>query len=131
VLKGEILMKKSIVTLLLTLAMVMGLCAVAAAATEATPEVKVAGLKVFYGIVTAAGFGIALAAIGTGLAQGIAIRGAVEGTARNPEASGKITVTMIIGIAMIESLCIYALVIALLLLFAYPMAGPIRTLVGM
>ena len=99
--------------------MVLGISAVAMAA-DASDEVKVAGLNVFYGIVIAAGFGIALAAIGTGLAQGMAIKGAVEGTARNPEASGKITVTMIIGLAMIESLCIYALVIALILLYAVP-----------
>lgn len=100
-------------------------------AAEAETAVKVAGLKVFLGIVIAAGFGIALAAVGTGLAQGIAIKGAVEGTARNPEASGKITVTMLIGLAMIESLCIYTLVVVLILLYAYPMAGPIKTLVGM
>ncbi len=100
-------------------------------AAEAETAVKVAGLKVFLGIVLAAGFGIALAAVGTGLAQGIAIKGAVEGTARNPEASGKITVTMLIGLAMIESLCIYTLVVALILLYAYPMSGPIKALVGM
>ncbi len=100
-------------------------------AAEADTAVKVAGLKVFLGIVIAAGFGIALAAVGTGLAQGVAIKGAVEGTARNPEASGKITVTMLIGLAMIESLCIYTLVVALILLYAYPMSGPIKTLVGM
>ncbi|MFH1139259.1 MAG: ATP synthase F0 subunit C [Pseudomonadota bacterium] len=123
-------MKKTSVTVLLTALFVLGLAALAMA-TEAEVEVKVAGLKVFYGIVTAAGFGIAFAAIGTGIAQGIAIRGAVEGTARNPEASGKITVTMIIGLALIESLCIYALVVALILLFAYPMTGPIQKLVGM
>ena len=101
------------------------------AMAEADTAVKVAGLKVFYGIVIAAGFGIALAAVGTGLGQGMAIKGAVEGTARNPEASGKITVTMLIGLAMIESLCIYTLVVALILLYAYPMSAPIRALVGM
>lgn len=101
------------------------------AMAEADTAVKVAGLKVFYGIVIASGFGIALAAVGTGLSQGMAIKGAVEGTARNPEASGKITVTMLIGLAMIESLCIYTLVVVLILLYAYPMAGPIKTLVGM
>jgi F-type H+-transporting ATPase subunit c len=121
-------MKKSVVTVLLTALMVLGLAAVAMAAET---EVQVAGLKVFYGIVIAAGFGMALAAVGTGLAQGMAIKGAVEGTARNPEASGKITVTMIIGLAMIESLAIYTLVIALILLYAYPMSGPIQKLVGM
>ncbi len=55
----------------------------------------------------------------------------MEGIARNPEASGKITVTMLIGLAMIESLCIYALVVALIILYAYPMAKPIAAALGM
>ena len=122
-------MKKLTLTIILSVLFVLALASFAMA--EADTEVKVAGLKVFFGIVTAAGFGITAAAIGTGLAQGISIKGAVEGIARNPEASGKITVTMLIGLAMIESLCIYALVIALILLYAYPMSNPIKTLVGM
>jgi F-type H+-transporting ATPase subunit c len=72
--------------------------------------------------VIAAGFGIAIATLGTGLGQGLAISKAVEGVARQPEASGKITVTLIIGLAMIESLAIYALVVALIILFANPFA---------
>ena len=70
--------------------------------------------------VIAAGFGMAIATIGTALGQGLSISRAVEGVARQPEASGKITVTMIIGLAMIESLAIYALVVALIILFANP-----------
>jgi F-type H+-transporting ATPase subunit c len=123
-------MRKSIVTLLLTAIMVLGAAALAMAA-EVSTEVQVAGLKVFLGIVIVAGFAIAIAAIGTSYAQGISIRGAVEGTARNPEASGKITVTMIIGLALIESLCIYTLVVALILIYAFPMSGPIAKLIGM
>ncbi len=90
-----------------------------------------AGLKFFTATVIAAGFGIAIAAFGTGLGQGWAVMRSVEGIARNPEASGKITVTMLIGLAMIESLCIYALVIEFILLYAYPMAKPIAKLVGL
>lgn len=74
-------------------------------------------ISFFIATVTAAGFGIAIAAFGCGIAQGIGLKAAVEGIARNPEASGKITTTMLIGLAMIESLCIYALVVALILLF--------------
>ncbi|NIQ93401.1 MAG: ATP synthase F0 subunit C, partial [Desulfuromonadales bacterium] len=44
---------------------------------------------------------------GTGLGQGLAIKSAVEGVARNPGASGKIMTIMLIGLAMIESLAIY------------------------
>ena len=55
--------------------------------------------------------------------MGTAIGGACEGTSRNPEAGGRILTTMIIGLAMIESLTIYALVVALLLLFVRPGAA--------
>ena len=58
-----------------------------------------------------AGLGIGLAAAGGGIGQGIASRAALEGVARNPQASGKILVPLILGLALIESLVIYALVI--------------------
>ncbi len=70
--------------------------------------------------VTAAGFGIAIAAFGCGIGQALGLKSAVEGIARNPEAAPKIQTAMLIGLAMIESLCIYALVIALILLFVAP-----------
>ena len=62
-----------------------------------------------------AGFAIGLAAMGCGVAQGIAAFAALQGIARNPSAAGKIQTPMIIGLALIESLCIYALVIGFLL----------------
>lgn len=80
------------------------------AATGGTNWVKVA-------VMIGAGLGIGIAAHGTGQGMGTAISAACEGTARNPEASGKLTTTMLIGLALIESLCIYALVIALIMLF--------------
>lgn len=70
--------------------------------------------------VLAAGLAIGLGAIGSGIGMGTAIGGACEGTSRNPEAGGKILTTMIIGLAMIESLTIYALVVALILMFGNP-----------
>ena len=85
-------------------------------------------LEFFIACVTAAGFGIAIAAFGCGIAQGIGLRAAVEGIARNPESSGKVTVTMLIGLALIESLCIYELVVALILIFAHPQAAAIAAL---
>ncbi len=90
-----------------------------------------ANLSFFVTTVFAAGFGIAIAAFGGAFGQGMAVKSAVEGIARNPEASGKITVTMLIGLAMIESLVIYALVIELILLYAYPMAKPIAKFLGL
>lgn len=70
--------------------------------------------------ITMAGLAIGLGTIGTGVGQGIAVNGAMQGIARQPEASGTIQTNLIIGLAFIESLCIYALVISLLLLFANP-----------
>lgn len=52
--------------------------------------------------------------------MGFSINGAMNGISRNPEASGKIQVNMLIGLALIESLAIYALVIALILIYAHP-----------
>jgi len=79
-----------------------------------------AGMWIYFGIAIACGFGIGIAALGTGLAMGNAINGALQGTARNPEAGGKIMTTMIIGLALIESLCIYTLLICLLMVFKIP-----------
>jgi F-type H+-transporting ATPase subunit c len=75
----------------------------------------------FTWVSVAAGIGMGLAAIGTGIGQGNGVRGACEGVSRNPEASGKILTALILGLAMIESLAIYALVIELILLYANPL----------
>jgi F-type H+-transporting ATPase subunit c len=102
-----------------------------ALAAEPAAGGAAAGLGSFFSYaVMAAGFGMGIAAFGTGIGQGLAIQKSVEGIARNPEASGKITVTMLIGLAMIESLAIYALVVALIILYAYPMAKPIAAALG-
>lgn len=60
----------------------------------------------------AAAFAIGIGTIGTALGQGNAIAKAMEAIGRNPEAAGTIRTTLLIGLAFIESLCIYALVIA-------------------
>lgn len=71
-------------------------------------------------LAAAVGFGTAITAIVCGLAQGHVIRGAVESVARQPEAGGKILVTMIIGLALIESLTIYVLILGFSLLGKLP-----------
>jgi F-type H+-transporting ATPase subunit c len=63
---------------------------------------------------------IGLAAMGCGAGIGKALSAALEGTARQPEASGNLRTTLIIGAALIESLTIYALVIGILLLGKMP-----------
>ena len=111
-------MKKLILSLIFTPVILFIMNAVAFAAEGAKGEGSV---SFFVGVVIAAGIGMGLGSFGTGIGQGHAIKGAVEGIARNPGASGKIMTTMLIGLAMIESLAIYVLVIALILLFANPM----------
>jgi len=104
---------------------------VALAATEAAQPAAEAAKEVsggnaiwfFVACAVAAALGLGLAALGGGLGQGIAVSKAVEGIARQPEASGPIQTAMIIGISFIESLTIYALVVALILLFANPFLG--------
>jgi F-type H+-transporting ATPase subunit c len=103
------------------LLMMLGTTSVALAADSSA---QAAGLWSFFGIAIACGFGIGLAAMGTGVGMGLAINGALQGTARNPEAGGKIMTTMIIGLALIESLCIYALLICFILVFKIPDLGP-------
>ncbi len=67
------------------------------------------------GVALGAGLCIGLAAAFGGLAQGRATSTALEGIARNPGAASAIQTPMIIGLALIESLVIYALLIAFLL----------------
>jgi F-type H+-transporting ATPase subunit c len=62
-----------------------------------------------------AGIGIGMAALGTGIGIGILAGKSVEATARQPEAGGTIQRMMILGIAFIEALCLYALLVAIML----------------
>ncbi|MCH7588015.1 MAG: ATP synthase F0 subunit C [Chloroflexi bacterium] len=55
--------------------------------------------------------------IGAGLGIGVVVSGAVQAMGRNPDAAADIQVNMILGIAFAEAVAIYALVIALLILF--------------
>lgn len=64
---------------------------------------------------------IALGTLGPALAMGRAITQALEALARQPEAEKSITRTLFIGLAMIESLAIYCLVIVLIILFRNPL----------
>lgn len=96
-------------------------------AVEAAPAAEGAakaaghpGEMFFAYTVLSAGLAIGLGAIGTGVGQGIAVGKALEGIARQPEVLSLIQTNMLIGLAFIESLCIYALVVSLILLFANP-----------
>ena len=67
-----------------------------------------------------AGIAVGIGTIGPGLGQGRAVSAALDAIARQPDASDSITRTLLIGLAMIESLTIYTLVIALIILFVNP-----------
>ncbi len=58
---------------------------------------------------------LAIAAFGSALGLGKAVAGAMEATARQPEASGKVLVNMMAGCALIEALTLYMLVIVFVL----------------
>ena len=66
-------------------------------------------------IALGAGLGIGIAALGVGLGQGNATAAAMQSIGRNPNSADRIFVPMIIGLALMESLCLYALVIAFFL----------------
>src|SRR5262245_61309871 len=63
-------------------------------------------------VALAAGLGLGIAAVGAGLGQGRAVAAAMESIGRNPNSADRIQTPMIIGIAFMEALAIYALVIA-------------------
>lgn len=67
-----------------------------------------------------AGLAVSFGAIGPALAEGRAVAAAMDAIARQPEASGVLARTLFVGLAMIETMAIYCLVIALLALFANP-----------
>ncbi|MBR4308318.1 MAG: ATP synthase F0 subunit C [Oscillospiraceae bacterium] len=66
-----------------------------------------------------AGLCMGIGAIGPGVGEGNAVGKALEGMARQPEATGTLRTNMILGCAITETTGIYSLVISLLLLFAY------------
>lgn len=68
-----------------------------------------------FGSAIGAGLGLGLAAGLGGLAQGRVVAGAMEGISRNPQASDRMFLPLILGLVFIESLVIYTLVIAFFL----------------
>ena len=63
------------------------------------------------------GLSIGLGALGTGIGMGILVGKALEGMARQPESAALLRTTMFIGVAFVEALALYALVITFLLIF--------------
>jgi F-type H+-transporting ATPase subunit c len=72
--------------------------------------------------IVVAGLAVSFGAIGPAFAEGRAVAAAMDAIARQPEAANTISRTLFVGLAMIETMAIYCLVVALLLLFANPFA---------
>jgi len=91
-------------------------------AAEALPEEGGSLVKVIFavGAMLGSGLAIGLGAIGAGAGIGNAANGACSAVGRNPGVQGKIMMTMLVGMAMAESIAIYALVVSLVLLYANP-----------
>ncbi|CAB3962559.1 MULTISPECIES: F0F1 ATP synthase subunit C [Burkholderia] len=70
--------------------------------------------------IVAAAIAVSFGAIGPALAEGRAVAAAMDALARQPESAGTISRTLFVGLAMIETMAIYCLVVALLVLFANP-----------
>lgn len=100
-------MKKVMMTAMVLFASFPALAEEAAAATEAATMGGNTGL-----LAIAAGLAIALTGLGGALGQGRIGAAAMEGIARNPQASKQMFVPLILGLVLIESLVIYGLVIA-------------------
>lgn len=80
-------------------------------------EVQTTGEIVRAMAVISAGLCMGIGTLGPGIGEGLAAAKACEGVAREPQNAGMITRTLLIALAIIESLGIYALVVALLLIF--------------
>ncbi len=106
-------------------ALAIALTTSVAAAAEAAAPVAASGdygkAIVVAVSIFAAAMVMAAGTLSTALGMGHGLNGAVNAVGRNPEAQGKILTTMMVGLAMIESLAIYALVIALVIIYANPL----------
>ncbi|MGB9682574.1 MAG: ATP synthase F0 subunit C [bacterium] len=76
--------------------------------------------------VLAAGWGMGIAVLGGALGEGNAVSKAMESLGRQPEAQGSIMTILLLGLAFIESLVIFMLVVALVLLFVNPFVGMVQ-----
>jgi len=65
---------------------------------------------------------VSIGSIAPALGEGRSVAAAMDAIARQPEAAGTISRTLFVGLAMIETMAIYCLVIALILLYANPYA---------
>ncbi|MBA7484123.1 ATP synthase subunit c [subsurface metagenome] len=112
---------KGITIFMITMGFLFVTAAVALAAEASPDTVSNNRALVVACSVLAAAIVMAIGALGPGLGMGQATGDATNAVGRNPDAQGKIMLTMLVGMAMTESIAIYALVIALSILYANPL----------
>jgi F-type H+-transporting ATPase subunit c len=105
-------MKKAAVVLLVLVAVMM--IAPAAFAQGGGAAADKAPLNTGH-LALAAGFGVAIAAVGGGLGQGRIAAAACEGIARNPGAAGGVRAAMLLGLVFVETLTLFTFVVGILL----------------
>lgn len=116
-------MKTTIIRLAAMVMTVMTLCAVFApvktyAAQDTTAVVEVTNENdITVGKGYAAAICIGLAAVAGAIGMAIAIKSSTDSIARQPEAEGSIRTTMMLGLVFIETAIIYALIVAILIVF--------------
>lgn len=104
--------KNKLLQVILSIIAIMAICAVPAfAAGEGAQELSLSAKAL------AAALAVGLAGACGAIAMGMAISKATEGIARQPEAEGKIRTTLMLGLVFVETAIIYALVIAILIIF--------------
>jgi F-type H+-transporting ATPase subunit c len=84
---------------------------------------------IYFALLAIAVATLAIAASGCGIGQGIAVYGATNGMARQPEMAGKIQLVMFVGLAFIESLTIYSLMLSFILLGKLPKTEAVLELI--
>ena len=110
---------KRIVSLLLAVMLVCGLFVISASAADAEPaaEAAAAAESATGSKAIAAAIVVGIVATAAALGMAIAIGKSAEGMSRQPEASGSIRSSMMLGLVFIETVVIYALIVAILIIF--------------
>ena len=108
---------KRIVSLLLAVMLVCGLFVISASATDAAPAAEAAAESATGSKAIAAAIVVGIVATAAALGMAIAIGKSAEGMSRQPEASGSIRSSMMLGLVFIETVVIYALIVAILIIF--------------
>lgn len=111
-------MRRTFATALLAVMAVMLFAPIVFAAEGG--EASEAQLNYYAMAVLGSTLGMGIAALGASIGMGLGIGRACEGVARNPGVSNKIMTTMIVGLALVESLAIYTLVVVLIVFFVNP-----------